>query len=277
MQAGSLVVKKGRDIFIVNSFYSVECESKTQQGLRNYNAGNISYKDKCLKNIVEMRYCDRRRGKLRKNQIHCQRRRATESGWLWSKTCWRVSIQPDERNSWKNMGSQAEAKVSSGGIARPLLQKKGKAWRREKAKNYQHLWKAGKNICRQNLYELKTGSSRLEMNSKGFLPPMKCLVTSTHDKTKRGNRKMVTCLCVLRAQTLFHRIDTATFCGRSYAATLKSVGIEDRSSRQYDKLSICWKWWFCCYILSTHDWPRPLVLSLIPQKKQITVSCKLER
>lgn len=169
IQAGSPVVKKGTDIFIENSNYSVGCVSKTQQGLRNYNTGNICYKDKWLKNMVDNILWQEKGGKLQKNQIHCQRqRRATERSWLWSPTCWRVSIQPDERNSWQNMGSQAEAKVSSGGISRPLLQKKGKAGRRAKAQNSQPLWKACKNICRQNLYELKTGSSSSEINSKVF-------------------------------------------------------------------------------------------------------------
>lgn len=164
MPAGSPVVKKGSDIFIVNSIYSVECESKTQQGLRNYNTGNISHKDKWLKSMVEKIYCDSWRGESCGNSL--SKTKKTERSWLWSPTCWRVSIQPDERNSWQNMGSQAEAKVSSGGISRPLLQKKGKAGGREEAQNSQHLWKACKMSADKNLYELKTGSSSSEINSK---------------------------------------------------------------------------------------------------------------
>lgn len=168
-QAGSPVVKKGSDIFIGNSIYSVECESKTQQGLWITIQETSAIKTNGWKHGGDDILWQEKGGKLQKNQIHCQRqRRATERSWLWSPTCWRVSIQPDERNSWQNMGSQAEAKVSSGGISRPLLQEKGKAGRREKAQNSQHLWTACKNICRQNLYELKTGSASSEINSKVF-------------------------------------------------------------------------------------------------------------
>lgn len=90
------------------------------------------------RNMEEMSYMRGEGEKLQKNQIHCQRKmwmketctRKTERSSLWSQACWRVSIQCDERNSWQSTGSQADAKVSSGGIWRPLLQKKRKRERK---------------------------------------------------------------------------------------------------------------------------------------------------
>lgn len=198
-------------------------------------------------------------GKLQKNQIHCQKqRRATERSWLWSLTCWRVSIQPDKRNSWQNMGSQAEAKVSSGGISRPLLQKKGKAGRREKAQNSQHLWKACKNICRQNLYELKTGSSSLEVNSKAFNNKMSGN-THTWQQQKDGTVKW----WPTRLFWGTRLISSGRYCNILWAELCSNMETDHRGKRTNCPL---WLELLAVLILNTGDWPRPLGLLLIPPK-----------
>lgn len=63
------------------------------------------------------------------------------------------------------------------------------------------------------------------------------MAASTHGNNKKTELENGGKRVCSEGHTLFHRAGAAIFCGRSFAATPKSADMEDRSSRQEDKLS----------------------------------------